>query len=195
MKLKIHLHPVTVLFFAIIFFTPYKGVYLTYYTFIFLHELSHALACIFLRENNCKIHLLPWGCLLTFTGSPSKIKSILIFIAGPLFNIIMALFGVFPKENLLLALFNLFPVPPLDGGIIVSLIMPGASFYISLVWVGLLFLLCLYKRLFPLLPLLLLGVVLFSEKHKIDKNINSRVISHFFVEKKAEKLYNTIDKV
>lgn len=195
MKIKIHIHPATIPTFVLVFFTPYKNQYFIFYIFIFLHELSHALVAFLLKEKCDKIHLFPWGCMLNLVSVPDRAKSIIIFLAGPLFNLLMYALKLCPKANLALALFNLVPVMPLDGGVLLNIIFPEKSFIIALIFVVLFFFVCLYNRLPVLLPCMLFIVLIFSEKNKFEKNINSRVISHFFVEKKAEKLYNTVDKV
>lgn len=195
MKNIFSIHPLTLLTFILSLFTEYKSHYFTLYLCIFLHELMHLITALLLGEKCGKIHLFPWGCMLSLESFPSKIKSILIFLSGPIFNLLMYFYNVFPRENLILATFNLLPIPPLDGGMILSVLFPSGSFVVSVIAVIVLFVLCFLYKTNPLLPLILSFVIILTSRHKIEKSINSRVISHFFVEKKAEKLYNKIDKV
>ncbi|MBQ7876338.1 MAG: hypothetical protein IJ316_03525 [Clostridia bacterium] len=153
------------------------------------------LTALILGEKIYKIHLLPFGCMLSLSSVPSNAKSLIIALSGPLFNILMFAFGIFPRENLTLALFNLIPVLPLDGGVISGVLFPRFSLLFSVLSVVGLSIFCVVSRKNPLLPITLFIVLVISEKNKIEKKINSRVITHFFVEKKAEKLYNTIDKL
>ncbi len=195
MKNPVHIHPSTLIFFAVMFFTPYKSRFFVLYGFIFLHELTHMLTALILGEKIHKIHLLPFGCMLSLSSVPSNKKSLVIFLSGPFFNLAMFLLGVFPRENLSLALFNLIPVMPLDGGVVSGLLFPRFSFVLSVSSVIAISIFCFAEGKGPGLPLMLFIVLIISEKNKIEKKINSRVITHFFVEKKAEKLYNTIDKL
>ncbi len=195
MKNPLHIHPSTVVFFAIVFFTPYKSRFFILYFFILLHELTHMLTALILGEKINKIHLLPFGCMLSLSSVPSNLKSLVIALSGPFFNVLMFAAGIFPKENLALALFNLIPVLPLDGGVILGVLFPRFSFYLSVLSVIILSLFCIAIHKNPLFPVMLFLVLFISEKNKIQKKINSRIITHFFVEKKAEKLYNTIDKL
>lgn len=125
------------------------------------------------------IHLFPWGCVLTLKEIPSASKSIPILSAGCAFNLIMFAFGIFPKENLTLALFNLIPVMPLDGGVLINLLLPGAAFFISLAFIAVLFIFTFYMHLPPTLPLFLLLTLFLGEKNRMKKNIDIMVLRHF----------------
>lgn len=195
MKNHVRIHPSTLVFFTVMFFTPYKSRFFVLYFFILLHELTHMLTAIILGEKIYKIHLLPFGCMLSLSSVPSNAKSFIIALSGPIFNILMFVLGIFPRENLTLALFNLFPVLPLDGGVILGVLFGHFSLFFSVLSIILLSIFCVISRKNLFLPLMLFIVLVISEKNKIEKKINSRIITHFFVEKKAEKLYNTIDKL
>lgn len=195
LKNLIRIHPLTIAFFIAIFFTPYKSRFFILYFFVFIHELFHSLTALLLKEKIRAVHLLPFGCMLSLSSVPSRKKSLLIFLSGPLFNLSMFLFNIFPQENLSLALFNLIPVVPLDGGMIISLLFPKFSFVISLASIFLISAACVFFKRFYSLPLMLLVILSVTEKNKLENNINSRIITYFSVEKKAKKLYNTIDKL
>ncbi len=195
LKNFIRIHPLTIAFFIAIFFTPYKSRFYILYLFVFLHETVHTLTALLLKEKIRAVHLLPFGCVLSLSSVPTEKKSLLIFLSGPVFNLVMFLCGIFPRENLSLALFNLIPVIPLDGGMIISILFPRFSFAISLASTLLIAAACIFfKRLYTL-PLMLIVILLITEKNKLENNINSRIITYFSVEKKAKKLYNTIDKL
>jgi Zn-dependent protease len=111
-----------------------------------LHELTHSLVAKKFRINVKDITLLPIGGVASMSKMPESPKQeFLISIAGPLFNIILALFLFFifyyapwmpkwilrspmsgdtwlhtiawiPWINIFLAAFNLLPAFPMDGG-------------------------------------------------------------------------------
>ena len=195
MKHLIRISPLTLPFFIFISFFPVRNFYFTLYLFIFLHELSHLFIALLLKEKCNTIFLFPWGCMLSLQTFPSKRKSLAIFMAGPFFNLTLALLGIFPKENFTLALFNFLPVMPLDGGVVLNILFPRFSFIFSIFFVILMFIFCLFFNLPCFLPIVLIVIIFTNEKNKFEKNINSRIIRHFSVEKDAKKLYNKIDKL
>ena len=167
----ISINPFTPLAFLAAFFFDALKDFSTLYLFIFLHEGAHFLTAKFLHEKPKKIHLLPWGCMLSLTSPPYGIKGAAVFLAGPLLNLILFFLGFYPKQNLVLALFNLLPVLPLDGGEIVALLFPRGAFFISVVAVAALFIFSFYFKIFPILPIFLTLLVLFDKKSRIEREI------------------------
>lgn len=190
---KIRIHPSTLVVFLLLLFLKRGREYFILYIFIFLHELTHMACALFLKEKHSSIHLYPFGCILFLSNIPSRRKNLAILLSGPLFNLAMFFLGIFPKENLSLFAFNMIPVMPLDGGGILNIILPKYSFILSFIFICILFILCFCMDIFPLIPLLLLLVLLFSRKICSKKLIDIKVMDHLAknkVENTLKKLYN-----
>lgn len=99
-----------------------------------LHEAAHALVARSRGFVVKKLVLLPYGAMMSTGESFDKTSSVLIGLAGPFCNLLLALallgiWWVFPNVypytqnflycNLSLGLFNLLPVYPLDGSRVV----------------------------------------------------------------------------
>ena len=112
--------------------------------FVTLHELCHSLVAKHFGINVREITLLPIGGIASMSNMPEKpSQEFLISIAGPLFNVFVALVFFYPLKyilgsdvlfhppsiltwpltvsyvywlNLMLAAFNLIPAFPMDGG-------------------------------------------------------------------------------
>lgn len=179
MKSFIRIHYLTIPFFILIGFTDYKKYFFTLYFFIFLHELSHLGVSLFFNAGFSYIKLMPWGCILSLEKLPPKKASLIIHLAGPLFNLIMYFLNISPAENLSLALFNLIPVMPFDGGVIVNLLFEKGAFFISLTFIILSFAVCLYFKNFPFLPIILTALLLLGEKNRLDKTIYYKIRALF----------------
>lgn len=149
------------------------------YTFIFLHELSHFAVSLLLKERVSSLRLLPWGCMLSLSSIPDRKHSLFIFLAGPLFNLLMCSLGVYPEENLALALFNLMPVSPLDGGVIVNCIFGKFAFFVSLLFIFGVVLFSFKHNLPLVLPILLTALLLLGEKNRFEKNMAARILGYF----------------
>ncbi|MBR5227040.1 MAG: site-2 protease family protein [Clostridia bacterium] len=102
--------------------------YITCYFFILFHELAHIFVANVLGQKvNCiKFRLCGINAVL---GNNNKLNSkwLLIFLAGPISNLILAC--IFAKVkfvfeiNLALAIVNLIPIKPLDGYNILNVIL------------------------------------------------------------------------
>jgi len=140
-----------------------------------VHEFAHAATAVRLGDNTPKwqgrytlnpmVHLDPVGALLIlFTGfgwarpvqwNPSntntnpKLATILVSLAGPISNLLLAILALilvrigilssgflysfatsFALINVMLFVFNLIPVPPLDGSHILFALWPGMNYQI-----------------------------------------------------------------
>ena len=178
----ISVNPFTPLIFLAAFFFDALKDFSILYLFIFLHECAHFLTALFLHESPKKIHLLPWGCMLSLASPPCGIKGAVIFFAGPFLNLILFFMGIFPRQNFTLALFNLLPVLPLDGGEIVALLFPRGAFFISVVTCTALFSASFYFKIPPILPLFLTALVIFDKKSRIERKV-SRCAARFLDKK------------
>ena len=179
MKPKLCIHPLTIPFFVLMGMSHYKRGFFVLYAFIFFHELSHFVVSLLLKERVSAFKLLPWGCLLSLSSIPDRKHSLFIFLAGPLFNLLMYRVGVYPEENLALALFNLMPVAPLDGGVIVNCIFGKFAFFISLLFIFGVVLFSIRHHLPLILPIILTALLLLGEKNRFEKNMSARILGYF----------------
>lgn len=97
---------------------------------VVLHELGHALTGRRFGVSTAHITLYPFGGIAAMQGNmPSPKAELLVALAGPLVNFVLAAFGVgaalttgaapiwwFALMNLTMGVFNLLPAFPMDGG-------------------------------------------------------------------------------
>lgn len=88
---------------------------------VIIHESGHVLFILLSSQKIVAISILPCGLDIKREGSSSYLTDAAVYIAGPLFNLVFAVFSYlfFPPlaaANLVFGIFNLLPVVPLDGG-------------------------------------------------------------------------------
>lgn len=141
--IKIAIHPLTIVFAILCFLCGMLGLFLTYFACLIIHEFSHYLVAKKLGYFCERMVIYPSGALLSGSTDEFAFRDeILISIAGPLINIIMAilcvfLWWVYPEiynytadflvSNLAIAFFNLLPIFPLDGGRVVLAIFSNCT--------------------------------------------------------------------
>lgn len=128
------------LFGLLFFWTRQIEIYAIMMIFAFLHELGHLGAGLLLGFKPKLLKITPVGFQIEFKtcfkdynkkikqGNRLCIKKMLIYLAGPMINMILILIGMIINmeqiasreiiiySNLLLVIFNLLPIYPLDGG-------------------------------------------------------------------------------
>ena len=97
----------------------YLYYYIGCYLFIMFHEFSHILVARMFNYNCNKIEFTICGMSANININRNKKRNILIYLAGPISNLIFA-YLFYDNEfiytiNIVIAIINLLPVYPLDG--------------------------------------------------------------------------------
>ena len=146
MQIKLNLN--IFIFILIFLFTRQIEIYGILMLFAVIHELTHMLVGIVLGLKPKTFTIMPLGFSVGFRvdcldynkkvkkGTFLCIKKIMIALAGPMINFILAIFFLFVDttffgidrqlvvySNLLIGLFNCIPLYPLDGGRVVKNIL------------------------------------------------------------------------
>lgn len=123
------------LFIILFYLTMQLETYFILMVFTALHEIAHIIVGLLLGFKINKIDIMPMGFSISLKNEKSflhirktRIKKIVIALAGPIFNLLVAIIFIFFNKidnsirevliysNLLICLFNLLPIYPLDGG-------------------------------------------------------------------------------
>lgn len=129
MQIKVNLQ---IFLFIIVFVLTHQiEIYGWVMLFAFIHELGHMITGILLKLKIKSLNVMPLGISITFETygykSLIEIKKIMIALAGPITNIIIAIIITFLNinlqlkemliySNILIGIFNMIPLYPLDGG-------------------------------------------------------------------------------
>ena len=131
MRIKINIQIFAII--IILILTKQIEIYAWLMLFALIHEIAHMITGIVLKLRPRMLKIEPFGIGIIFEGFKNTEKNkILIALAGPMTNILIALLFSFIKtraqtliinSNILLAIFNLIPIYPLDGGRILKAII------------------------------------------------------------------------
>ncbi len=135
MKIKVDLKIFLVILFYL--FTKNIEVFALSFVFIFVHELAHLLTGITLglKIKRINVNLLGFSIEFENYGDNKNINRIIIDLAGPLVNFIIAILSIIIKNptilyiNLCLIIINLLPIYPLDGGRIIKTLLVNKISY------------------------------------------------------------------
>ena len=115
MNVKIDLY--LILSIVILFAFNKAEIFLTFYVFVALHELSHILVALCLKISVKEVTLLPFGINAKFEFDKKYKKEIIVAMAGPIMSFILAYyFPTYMLINMFIGIMNLLPIYPLDGG-------------------------------------------------------------------------------
>lgn len=136
--------------------------YFVCYLFIIFHELAHIIFATIFGKKIKMIKLSIAGVCVTFNNVELKtVKNLIIYIAGPLSNICLAILfyniDFILEINLFLAFLNLVPIYPLDGYNILSLFFNNKIIKnIEFIFLSLLFLISIFIFIMSLNPSLII---------------------------------------
>lgn len=168
MKFKISLIYIVFLIFSYFIYGPY--ILLALIISFLLHEVGHIVTLLCLKVKITELSFNIFGGKLNIEGvNRSPIEDVIIYLSGPLINLILLIIGIFFKNepliivNKYLLIFNLLPCLPLDGFYIIlnfnSLVLPFYKAYIISLIVSLIFSIgLLFLGIFLNVYILILGV-------------------------------------
>lgn len=132
----VYINPLTAAFFIVCYFSGRTPFFLISYCSMLLHETAHLAAALFIGLKVSHISLHPFGVNLKLKNTLvySIWDEIILYLSGPLLNLILSLISITLFKGALLydyafavniALFavNMLPIYPLDGGNITKKIL------------------------------------------------------------------------
>ncbi len=132
----LYIHFTFIFLVLVCYFNRNLEIMLISYSVIFFHELAHLAAAKIIGLKPSHITLFPFGVNLKLKNSLvyGIADEILLYLSGPLFNVIMALicipmigkgkyWDLWYINNLSLFIFNILPILPMDGGIVLKKIL------------------------------------------------------------------------
>ncbi len=101
--------------------------YFTCFLFVFFHELAHVMVAALFNFELRRINIRISGINAVIKGNIEGLKGMLVYLAGPLSNIILAVafrnIKMIFEINIALSIINIVPIYPLDGYNILKLIL------------------------------------------------------------------------
>lgn len=135
---KIYIHFITIAMFVCFFLNGHITELLYAYLSMLLHETAHLVAAKFIGLGVSHIAMYPFGVNLKLKNKITANTSdeVLLYMSGPLINLIIALMAVALRNTVLQAWYlyylntglfviNMLPIVPLDGGCVIKAILSG----------------------------------------------------------------------
>ena len=131
----IYIHFSTVLLFIFCYINRTLETLAISYSLIFLHEMAHFCAALFIGLTPHYIAFFPFGVNLKLKNNiiGSLSDEVILYLSGPLLNAFLAFISLFFADNkyffqfyyqnLGLFIFNILPIIPMDGGILTKKIL------------------------------------------------------------------------
>ena len=120
--MKLHLSPLTLLFFAIYLLVAHDLTLVATVSAIVIHELTHLIVLQLCNGRAARLSITPLGLSIEREGLLSHWNEVWLSLSAPLINLVLAglffagdvsMYAVY--ANLSFGLFNLLPIYPLDG--------------------------------------------------------------------------------
>ena len=144
----VYIHFLTAALFAVCYITGKLETLFITYLIMFIHELAHLAAALAIGLKPSHIVFYPFGVNLKLKNKIvcSLADEVILYMAGPLANIMMAVtakllfreffwFEDFYFKNIILCILNLLPILPLDGGVILKKVLASRVGYNKSVFV------------------------------------------------------------
>ena len=121
--MKLHLSSATLIYFSLSLFLIHDWTIAAILSAIFIHEMAHLIVLWALGGKATSLTITPLGLSIDRAGLLSHSGEIVLSLAAPILNIVLAaiyahydLNSCTTEANLSFGLINLIPIYPLDGG-------------------------------------------------------------------------------